>query len=100
MKYLIHWIMAYVCMHSLTSDLSVTHICLLVAVWEWGRWLPSNSRLVEDAAATSAACSHLSVAMALPPRADVPTEFIPLPPRYRLRDLLLGEFAFNDDGER
>jgi hypothetical protein len=23
-----------------------------------------------------------------------------LPPRYRLRDLLLGDFAFNDDGER
>lgn len=23
-----------------------------------------------------------------------------VPPRYRLRDLLLGEFAFNDDGER
>lgn len=27
------------------------------------------------------------------------TEFS-VPPRYRLRDLLLGEFAFNDDGER
>lgn len=23
-----------------------------------------------------------------------------LPPRYRFRDLLLGDFAFNDDGER
>lgn len=23
-----------------------------------------------------------------------------LPPRYRLRDLILGDFAFNDDGER
>jgi hypothetical protein len=23
-----------------------------------------------------------------------------LPPRYRLRDLLLGDYAFNDDGER
>ncbi|KAL0280734.1 UNVERIFIED_CONTAM: hypothetical protein PYX00_001951 [Menopon gallinae] len=22
-----------------------------------------------------------------------------MPPRYRLRDLILGEFAFNDDGE-
>lgn len=28
-----------------------------------------------------------------------PADF-PLPPRYRLRDLLLGDFAFNDDGER
>lgn len=24
----------------------------------------------------------------------------PLPPRYRLRDLILGDYAFNDDGER
>ncbi|KYM81698.1 hypothetical protein ALC53_07861 [Atta colombica] len=23
-----------------------------------------------------------------------------LPPRYRLRDLILGDYAFNDDGER
>lgn len=23
-----------------------------------------------------------------------------MPPRYRFRDLLLGDFAFNDDGER
>lgn len=23
-----------------------------------------------------------------------------LPPRYRFRDLLLGDFAFNDDGQR
>lgn len=23
-----------------------------------------------------------------------------LPPRYRFRDLILGDFAFNDDGER
>ncbi|CAG9856055.1 unnamed protein product [Phyllotreta striolata] len=25
---------------------------------------------------------------------------IPLPPRYRFRDLILGDWAFNDDGER
>lgn len=25
---------------------------------------------------------------------------LPLPPRYRLRDLILGDYAFNDDGER
>lgn len=24
----------------------------------------------------------------------------PLPPRYRLRDLFMGDYAFNDDGER
>jgi hypothetical protein len=24
----------------------------------------------------------------------------PLPPRYRFRDLILGDYAFNDDGER
>lgn len=24
----------------------------------------------------------------------------PLPPRYRFRDLLLGDFAFRDDGQR
>lgn len=24
----------------------------------------------------------------------------PLPPRYRLRDLILGDFAYADDGER
>ena len=24
----------------------------------------------------------------------------PLPPRYRLRDLILGDYAFGDDGER
>lgn len=24
----------------------------------------------------------------------------PLPARYRLRDLILGDYAFNDDGER
>ncbi|XP_017780483.1 PREDICTED: uncharacterized protein LOC108565489 [Nicrophorus vespilloides] len=24
----------------------------------------------------------------------------PLPPRYRLRDLIMGDYAFNDDGER
>uniref|UniRef100_A0A6P7FSL4 Potassium channel subfamily T member 2-like n=1 Tax=Diabrotica virgifera virgifera TaxID=50390 RepID=A0A6P7FSL4_DIAVI len=25
---------------------------------------------------------------------------LPLPPRYRFRDLILGDWAFNDDGER
>lgn len=25
---------------------------------------------------------------------------LPLPPRYRLRDLIMGDYAFNDDGER
>ncbi|GFS74803.1 hypothetical protein NPIL_47891, partial [Nephila pilipes] len=24
----------------------------------------------------------------------------PMPPRYRLRDLILGDFAFGDDGQR
>jgi hypothetical protein len=24
----------------------------------------------------------------------------PLPPRYRFRDLIMGDYAFNDDGER
>lgn len=28
------------------------------------------------------------------------TSDFPLPTRYRLRDLLLGDYAFNDDGER
>jgi hypothetical protein len=27
-------------------------------------------------------------------------EKMSLPPRYRFRDLILGDFAFNDDGER
>lgn len=27
-------------------------------------------------------------------------EVPPLPPRYRLRDLIMGDYAFNDDGER
>ena len=30
----------------------------------------------------------------------VPKMTTSLPPRYRFRDLLLGDFAFNDDGER
>lgn len=54
------------------------------------------------------ACSVLDKAQSplLPgPRDKPPTPLwdspdTPLPPRYRLRDLLLGDFAFNDDGER
>lgn len=37
--------------------------------------------------------------MAGPPVRE--TEVVPpLPPRYRFRDLIMGDFAFNDDGER
>lgn len=34
--------------------------------------------------------------------ADIEKEVVPrpLPARYRLRDLILGDYAFNDDGER
>lgn len=31
---------------------------------------------------------------------DENTAKMNLPPRYRFRDLILGDFAFNDDGER
>lgn len=31
---------------------------------------------------------------------DKEKEVPPLPPRYRLRDLIMGDYAFNDDGER
>lgn len=31
---------------------------------------------------------------------DIENKDVKMPPRYRLRDLLLGDFAFNDDGER
>lgn len=35
----------------------------------------------------------------LPPADDLESK-MPLPPRYRFRDLLLGDFAFTDDGQR
>jgi hypothetical protein len=43
----------------------------------------------------------LSSRMALLAGRDPEKDVVPpLPPRYRFRDLILGDYAFNDDGER
>jgi hypothetical protein len=39
--------------------------------------------------------------MALTAARDLDKDVVPpLPPRYRFRDLIMGDYAFNDDGER
>lgn len=53
---------------------------------------------VADAAAAA------SVAPVPPPQTTTSTttfpRILPIPARYRIRDFLLGDFSFNDDGER
>jgi hypothetical protein len=41
--------------------------------------------------------SRMALIAARDPEKDVVP---PLPPRYRFRDLILGDYAFNDDGQR
>jgi hypothetical protein len=53
-------------------------------------------RLAEDTEG-EAVSSRMALIAARDPEKDVVP---PLPPRYRFRDLILGDYAFNDDGER
>jgi hypothetical protein len=52
--------------------------------------------LAEDSEG-EALSSRMALIAARDPEKDVVP---PLPPRYRFRDLILGDYAFNDDGER
>jgi hypothetical protein len=45
--------------------------------------------------------SNDNSSMAVTAARDLEKDVVPpLPPRYRFRDLIMGDYAFNDDGER
>ena len=45
--------------------------------------------------------SNNNSSMAMTAARDLEKDVVPpLPPRYRFRDLIMGDYAFNDDGER
>lgn len=59
---------------------------------------------VRGLAAVADAAAAASVAPVPPPQTTTSTttfpRILPIPARYRIRDFLLGDFSFNDDGER
>jgi hypothetical protein len=60
-----------------------------------GEYIAANSSLTNENDAVESDDNQISTADELEVRT-----MSSLPPRYRFRDLLLGDFAFRDDGER
>jgi hypothetical protein len=81
--------------------LNVTEVRILLVL---GRSRPCRRAAAEIALvqlAEEGNSSEEDSSMAVTAARDLDKDVVPpLPPRYRFRDLILGDYAFNDDGER